>query len=168
MPIRQPVCPLVDSSLTTICLASCTTDSDCTGDQICCTSSCNRACKDPVFIPYYAIPPVCPVPTVEDFFSICRIDEESCTANSQCEDTELCCDDGRCGRTCTEAINSRFPCFEVLERIRSGFTLEGALHVWDGWKGGRILKIGFTSQTCVPVQVAHRATLLNSKHTFLG
>lgn len=118
----EPVCPLVDPALGSICVQSCRSNSDCDGDALCCPNSCGLAtCADPTLIPYYGVPSVCPSTSLQDLFGTCLVTDLSCTANSECEDGKLCCRD-RCGRTCQDAVRSAHPCFAVTELIRSVFS----------------------------------------------
>lgn len=99
-----------------ICQHFCTSNRNCSGDQLCCTNSCGSLCMDPTFVPFYAVPRVCPTATLEGLVGTCSLTDESCGDNSECDGGELCCNN-RCGRTCQDAVNSRIPCFTVREAI---------------------------------------------------
>ncbi len=117
VPIAEAFCPNIgDSVLGGICIQSCSSNSNCTGEQICCPNSCGTICRNPVYVPYLRVPPRCPETELRDLFSICRIDEQSCSMDSDCQENQLCCRD-RCGRRCMESVQSITPCFAVLETL---------------------------------------------------
>lgn len=116
VPMVLALCPLVDPSLGSICVQSCTSNLDCRGERLCCPYSCATQCMDPTFIPFYAIPRVCPAATLEGFLGSCDLTETPCDVNSDCDGEELCCST-RCGRVCQDATTSRVPCFTVREEI---------------------------------------------------
>ena len=97
-------------------MQSCTTNNDCSEDQLCCSNGSGMTCTDPVEVPYYNIPPVCPQMDSRDQSSVCVVVDQSCFDNSQCEDNELCCRN-RCGKTCQEAVRSNTPCYTVNQQI---------------------------------------------------
>ena len=116
VPMVESFCPFLNESIGGICVQSCTTDNDCSGDQLCCSNGCGMTCTDPVAVPYYNIPPVCPQTDLLDQFGVCAITNQSCSNNSQCRDSELCCR-SRCGKTCQRAVRSSTPCYTVNHQI---------------------------------------------------
>ena len=54
-PFLYPTCPNVQPGSVGICLQNCSSDSDCTNGQKCCSNGCGRACTQPDLVPYYNV-----------------------------------------------------------------------------------------------------------------
>ena len=54
-PFLYPTCPNVQPGSVGICLQNCSSDSDCTNGQKCCSNGCGRACTQPTLVPYYNV-----------------------------------------------------------------------------------------------------------------
>ena len=54
-PFLYPTCPNVQPGSVGICLQNCSSDSDCTNGQKCCSNGCGRACTQPTLVSYYNV-----------------------------------------------------------------------------------------------------------------
>ncbi len=116
MPLTEAMCPNVDGAIGGICTQSCSSNINCTGEQICCPNGCGTSCRAAIEIPYYRIPPVCPETDLRDLFSICPITDQSCSRARDCSENQLCCRD-ICGQRCMDSARSSTPCYAVQDHI---------------------------------------------------
>uniref|UniRef100_A0A8C3MPJ0 Uncharacterized protein n=1 Tax=Geospiza parvula TaxID=87175 RepID=A0A8C3MPJ0_GEOPR len=86
---KSGVCPVVLRGSLGPCLELCDTDSDCTGDDKCCTTGCGHICKPPT----KEHPGQCP--RAGPCWELRR--GRQCLDDSVCGRGEKCCDTG-CGR----------------------------------------------------------------------
>lgn len=108
------VCPYVATNTFGVCLDGCSSDSDCTGSQKCCSNGCGHYCTAPESVPFYKSPKSCPkapVATQEECPS-------GCNGHSACEDEELCCSTG-CGSNCITALKPSRICTEAFSAASS-------------------------------------------------
>ena len=83
-PVRIPTCPATELEL---CAADCSEDSPCSGDtQLC----CGGCCRDPINLPSYEVPPVCPpdIVALSDDSDACDVE---CQLDDQCPGEKICC-----------------------------------------------------------------------------
>ncbi len=116
--LHVAVCPTVQPGRTpTPCPTACSSNQDCTGGQMCCSSGCGgRGCIDPDRVPYYEVPRQCP----REGNASCTTRRPSCTDDSVCAANQLCCQVGNCGRFCVAGVESSQPCLAVRERLLVG------------------------------------------------
>lgn len=118
IPLYALLCPTPDSSVGGICTESCSSDQTCAEGLKCCSNGCGHSCTEPVRIPYYPIPQECPAPRLTDSCTL-PLALIPCSDDSVCAG-ELCCQRGRCGRFCTEAVNSAQPCLALRQLLLPG------------------------------------------------
>ena len=79
-----------------LCVQGCSSNTDCTNGQICCSNGCGTSCYTPTGTPTTASPtdPRCPPPTG---FGLCV---QGCSSNTDCTNGQICCSNG-CGTSCS-------------------------------------------------------------------
>lgn len=125
VPLHALLCPNASLSTCSPAAAVCSSDGDCSDDELCCSSACGgRRCTGPDVIPYYSIPLQCPAMRMQDTCG--TPSQPPCEENSMCGANQLCCQHGNCGRYCTAGVASTQPCLAVRELFSSIGGLPGA------------------------------------------
>uniref|UniRef100_A0A8B9BV18 WAP domain-containing protein n=1 Tax=Anser brachyrhynchus TaxID=132585 RepID=A0A8B9BV18_9AVES len=94
--LRKPgFCPRLDPDMMTICLVECGSDSDCKGNEKCCSMGCHS------FSLSTAKPGVCPKRKVLQTLVACN---NTCSDDTDCPGSNKCCFTG-CSRGC---VNNNF------------------------------------------------------------
>lgn len=152
-PLHAIICPLLASCPQT---DTCSFDTDCMEGELCCTSSCGQRCSLGDRVPYYPVPLECPTTQFSELVGTCDITQRSCTDNSACGANQLCCQNGGCGRYCSNAVSSAQPCFAVREMFTAA--IPGA-YVPTCQDDGRFAAVQFHGSTgyswCVNVQTGY-------------
>ncbi|XP_006811183.1 uncharacterized protein LOC102804263 [Saccoglossus kowalevskii] len=103
---KDGVCPVVDKDSIGSCQQECEKDSECDGENKCCSNGCGRMCQAPVFAfnDKAPLPGSCPKVST-DSIGVCM---DSCSCHSQCKEGQMCCFNG-CGHTCIDVKVSTQP-----------------------------------------------------------
>lgn len=154
----------MDPSVGGVCTDACSSDQSCEEGLKCCSNGCGHSCVMPDHIPYYPTPPECPASLLYDITGTCPQQQQACTDASVCADSQLCCQHGRCGRYCTEAVNSTQPCLAIRNLLISGLS-EGGIpgaYVPACQDDGTFAPTQFHGSTgfswCVNIQTGYPAT----------
>ncbi|XP_070557411.1 balbiani ring protein 3-like [Ptychodera flava] len=83
-----------------ICVEECSSDSDCSGEDKCCSNGCGHTCVKPLKVADIKKPGECPVASGGGGFGICV---EECSSDGDCSGDEKCCSNG-CGHTCVKPL----------------------------------------------------------------
>ncbi|XP_062361324.1 WAP four-disulfide core domain protein 3 [Cinclus cinclus] len=103
---KPGVCPMVLRGSLGPCLELCDTDSDCTGDDKCCTTGCGHTCKPPKGKPSAPCgaktpwPGLCPPPAEGDQAAKCLL---LCLQDKDCPLGQKCCLQG-CSWVCVHPL----------------------------------------------------------------
>ena len=118
-PTEYYSCPPLSSDVAGICSEECSSDSDCTNSQRCCSNGCGHTCSDPVRIPYVAYDLQCP----EDYdYVICDIQE--CSDSTECgNSSQLCCSNPCGSSVCVDGVKAPFACSAVVSSKMKGSLL---------------------------------------------
>ena len=121
-PSQNPTCPNVEPGSAGICIHGCSSDSDCTNGQKCCSNGCGRTCTQPDLVPYYNVSTQqCP-----DTTGLVGICEVGCRGDYDCRSGQMCCRNG-CGQTCASSVTISQRCSHVRAQFNAtGRPLLGA------------------------------------------
>ncbi len=111
--ISVNVCPYLELDMIAAAFSSCSINSDCPNNDLCCTFGSSTICAPPTSIPYYDIT-LLECPATPGLLGVCS---STCQFDSDCpQDRQICCPSG-CTKTCVTGAASSRPCKALRETL---------------------------------------------------